>query len=155
MQPWELQLLRLTTALRTQLLESLSDADLAFSLPGNPPLGDLCKDIGDTEQAYIDSFRTRKLLWDATNEEPGLARSVERLRAWYARLDPELEAALADIPEEEFRDGRIDRGEGFMMPIGSQFHTYREAILIFCAKADVYLRAMGKHRGEQWEDWIG
>jgi hypothetical protein len=41
------------------------------------------------------------------------------------------------------------------MPFGAHFHTYREAILIFCAKADVYLRAMGKHRGKQWEDWIG
>ena len=154
MEPWELQLLRLTTALRTQLLESLTDADLGFALPGNPPLGDLCRDIGDTERAYIDSFRTRRLLWDTRNEEPGLDRSVERLQAWYAGMDAELEAALAAIPADEFRTGRIDRGEGFMMPIGSQFHTYREAILIFCAKADVYLRAMGNHRGEQWEDWI-
>ena len=155
MQPWELQLLRLTTALRTQLLESLSDEDLDFSLPGNPPLGDLCKGIGDTEQAYLDSFRTRRLVWDAKNEEPGLDRSVARLQAWYAGLDTELEAALAEIPEDEFRNGKVDRGEGFMMPIGSQFHTYREAILIFCAKADVYLRSMGRRRGEQWEDWIG
>ena len=155
MQPWELQLLRLTTALRTQLLESLSDEDLDFSLPGNPPLGDLCKDIGDTEQAYLDSFRTRRLVWDAKNEEPGLDRSVAHLQAWYAGLDTELEAALAEIPEDEFRNGKVDRGEGFMMPIGSQFHTYREAILIFCAKADVYLRSMGRRRGEQWEDWIG
>ena len=155
MQPWELQLLRLTTALRTSLLASITDEELTFALPGNPPLGDLCKDIGDTEQAYLDSFRTRRLVWDAKNEEPGLDRSVERLQAWYARMDAELETALQAIPEDEFRDGRIDRGEGFMMPIGSQFHTYREAILIFSAKADVYLRAMGKHRGEQWEDWIG
>jgi len=155
MQPWELQLLRLTTALRTQLLASLTDADLAFAPPGNPPLGELCRDIGDTERAYIDSFRTRRLVWDAKNEAPGLAGSVERLAAWYADLDAELEAALAAIPEDEFRNGKVDRGEGFMMPIPSQFHTYREAILIFCAKADVYLRSMGKHRGEQWEDWIG
>ena len=155
MQPWELQLLRRTTALRTQLLDSLTDADLAFRLPGNPPLGDLCRDIGDTEQAYLDSFRTRRLVWDVKNEEPGLAGSIERLQAWYAALDAELEAALAAIPEDEFRTGKIDRGEGFLMPIPSQFHTYREAILIFCAKADVYLRAMGRHRGEQWEDWIG
>jgi len=154
-QPWELQLLHLTTALRTQLLASLSDDDLGVSLPGNPPLGDLCRDIGDTEQAYLESFRTRRLSLDARNDEPGLGRSVERLQAWYALMDTELDAALEAIPEDEFRDGKIDRGEGFHMPIASHFHTYREAILIFCAKADVYLRAMGKHRGEQWEDWIG
>ena len=84
------------------------------------------------------------LVWDVKNEEPGLAGSVERLQAWYADLDAELEAALTAIPEDEFRTGKIDRGEGFMMPIGSQFHTYREAILIFCAKADVYLRCHGQ-----------
>lgn len=155
MTPWELQLLRLTTALRTQLLASLTDADLAFTLPGNPALGDLCKDIGDTERAYVDSFQTRRLVWEVKNDEPGLARSTSRLIAWYAALDAELETVLQAIPEDEFRDGRVDRGGGFMMPIGAQFHTYREAILIFCAKADVYLRAMGRHRAEQWEDWIG
>ena len=77
MQPWELQLLHLTTALRTQLLASLSDEDLGFSLPGNPPLGDLCKDIGDTEQAYLESFRTRRLTLDARNDEPGLGSPEE------------------------------------------------------------------------------
>ena len=155
MQPWELPLLRLTTALRTELLASLSDEDLAFTLPGNPPLGDLCKDIGDTEHAYLDSFRTRRLVWDVKNDEPGIARSVERLQAWYARLDTDLESALEAIPEDEFRTARVDRGEGFSMPMPAQFQTYREALLIFCAKADVYVRAMGRHRGEQWEDWIG
>jgi hypothetical protein len=39
--------------------------------------------------------------------------------------------------------------------VGRQERGAREAILIFCAKVDVYLRAMGRHRGEQWEDWIG
>ncbi len=32
-----------TTSLRTWLLEQLSDEDLAFALPGNPPLGDLLR----------------------------------------------------------------------------------------------------------------
>jgi hypothetical protein len=41
------------------------------------------------------------------------------------------------------------------MPIFAQFQTYREAILIAMAKVDVSLRAMGRHRGEQWEDWLG
>jgi hypothetical protein len=153
--PGELQLLRMTTDLRTQLMASLVDADLAFAMPGNPPLGDLCRPIGDTERAYIDSFRTGRMSWDVRNDEPGLDRSVERLRAWYAALDAELEAVLADVPDEQFREGHIERDGGFAMPTGAQFHAWREAILIFCAKADVYRRAMGKPRSEQWEHWIG
>lgn len=155
MQPWELQLFRRTTELRTELLSSLSDEDLGFELPGNPPLGDLCRDIGDTEQAYLDSFRSRRLTWDRRNDDPGLEHSARRLLAWFAALDAELEAVVESIPEDEFRTGRIDRGDGFSMPIHAQFNTYREAILIFCSKADVYLRAMGKPRGERWEEWIG
>ena len=116
--PGELQLLRMTTDLRTQLMASLVDADLAFAMPGNPPLGDLCRTIGDTERAYIDSFRTGRMSWDVRNDEPGLDRSVERLRAWYAALDAELEAVLEDVPEEQFREGHIERDDGFAMPTG-------------------------------------
>jgi hypothetical protein len=155
MLPFELQILRLTAALRTQLLDAITDDDLAFALPGNRPLGDLCLDNGDTQRSYIDSFRTGLQAWDVKNEEPGLSRSVERLRAWYAAMDAEFEAVVGAIPEETFRSGTIDRGDGFQMPMGAQFHTWREAILIFCAKADVYLRALGRDRPEHWQHWIG
>lgn len=155
MTPWDLQLLRLTASLRTQLLTSLSDEELAFALPGNPALGDLCLDNGDTQRSYIDSFRTGRQAWDVKNAEPGLARSVERLRAWYAAMDAEFEAVVGAIPDDTFQTGRIARADDFEMPMASQFHAWREAILIFCAKADVYLRAMGKHRSEHWADWLG
>ena len=152
--PWELRLLELTTSLRTWLLEQLSDEDLAFALPGNPPLGDLCVAIGDTERAYTDAFRTRRLVWVST-DDPGLGRSVTRLQAWYAELDADHLAAIAAIPDDEFAAGVVVRGDGFEMPLGGHFHTYREALIIFYGHADVYLRAMGKHRSEHWEDWIG
>jgi hypothetical protein len=93
--------------------------------------------------------------WDVRNEEPGLAGSVERLVAWYAALDQELEDVLSGIPEAQFRDGHVQRDDGFEMPTGAQFHAWREAILIFCAKADVYRRALGKPRSEHWGHWIG
>ena len=152
--PWELRLLELTTGLRTGMLESLSDEDLAFALPGNPPLGDLCVAIGDTERAYTDAYRTRRLTW-VTTDDAALGRSVARLQAWYAELDADLLAAVAAIPDDEFASGVVVRGDGFEMPLGGHFHTYREALIIFCGHADVYLRALGKHRSERWEDWIG
>ena len=153
--PWELRLLELTTSLRTWLLEQLSDEDLAFALPGNPPLGDLCVAIGDTERSYADAYRTRRLVWSRTEGDAGLGRSVARLQAWYAELDADLLAAIAAIPDDEFASGTVVRGDGFEMPLGGHFHTYREALIIFCGHADVYLRAMGKPRSEHWEDWIG
>ncbi len=70
-------------------------------------------------------------------------------------MDTELEAVVTAIPDDEFRTGRVERGEGFSMPIFAQFQTYREAIIIAMAKIDVALRAMGRHRNEQWEDWLG
>lgn len=156
MHPWELQLLQLTTGLRVWLLESLSDDDLAFALPGNPSLGALLLDLGRTERAYIDSFVTRTLTFEAGEGPPdGAVGSVAALQAWFAAMDAELEAVVSAIPADEFRTGRIDRGGGFSMPIFAQFQTYREAILIAMAKADVSLRAMGRDRGEQWEEWLG
>jgi hypothetical protein len=155
MNPQELNILHLTTALRTQMMDSLTDADLAFKFPNNPTLGELCREIGSTERAYIDSFRTLKMAWNVAGNEPGLDGSVERLKAWYKTLDAELIAVLEAIPDSDLQTKAVDRGGGFLMPLGGQFHTYREAILIFCAKCSVYLNALGKPLTEQWQGWIG
>ena len=46
-------------SLRTQLMGIVSDADLSFSPGGdNSTLGELCREIGEVQQSYIDSFRT-------------------------------------------------------------------------------------------------
>ena len=154
MNPQELNILHLTTALRTQMTDSLTDADLAFKFPNNPTLGELCKSMGDVEQMYIDSFKTFKHDFSYKKDDAALATSVERLKAWYKVLDEELDAALMAIPDSDFQTKTVDRGGGFMMPLGGQFHTYREAILISCGKADVYLRAMDKPLAQQWRGWI-
>ncbi len=155
MNPRELEILHLTTALRTQMIDSLTDADLAYKLANNLTLGELCRTMGDVERSYIDSFKTFTQVWDVRNTEPGLDGSVERLKAWYKALDDELNATLMAIPDSDFQTKMVDRGGGFMMPVGGQFHTYREALLIFCGKCSVYLRALGKPLTEQWRDWIG
>ena len=69
---------------------------------------------------------------------------MARLQAWFADLDQELEAVLTAIPESDFSTKTVDRGDGFTPPLGGQFHIFREATLIFCAKVSVYLRAMGR-----------
>lgn len=70
--------------------------------------------------------------------------------------DAQTEAALKAIPDADFQTKAVDRsGGGFMMPLGGQFHTYREALLIHCGKCSVYLRALGKELPLQWRQWIG
>jgi hypothetical protein len=153
MNPRELDILHQTTALRAAMMDTLTDADLAFKFPNNPTLGELCVYMGDVERSYIDSFKTFKQVWDKRNTEPGLGGSVEKLKTWYKALDEEYDTMLNAIPDADFQSKTIDRG--WPVPLGAQFHIYREALLIFCGKCDVYLRAMGKPLGEQWRGWIG
>ena len=151
----ELPLLEQTLSLRTELLDVLTDADLGHALPGNPSLGELCREAGELDGIYIDSFRTFVVDWEKRAPAPqGAETRVSVLRDWYSRSAADLEAALGALSEEEIQGKQIDR-RGYSVPVGVQFHIYRESILIFCAKASVYLRALGKGLPERWRQWIG
>ncbi len=52
-------LVRLTETLRTDLLTTLTDEELAFELPGNPPIGAVLEQLSATQQSYIQCLRTR------------------------------------------------------------------------------------------------
>ena len=142
-------------ALRNQLMELLSDEDLAFTPGGeNPALGALCREMGEVQHAYIESFKTFQQDFSYRNEEPGLEGSVARLSAWFGDLDAQLKAAIEALSEEEVQERLIDRGGGFQVPPRIQIEVYKEALLIFYGKASVYLKAMTRPRPEQWQDWI-
>src|SRR3954452_23550148 len=138
MRPHELAVLHQLTAIRSQMMDVLTDADLAFKFPNNATLGELCVYIGDVERAYIDSFKTHKLVWDKHNTEQGPGSSVEKLKAWYKALDEEFDVVLNAIPDEAFdvvypsaSDGLVNTVDrGFPMPLGGQFRAYREALFI-------------------------
>ncbi len=149
-------LFRLYQQLRAQLLETLTDDDLAFTPGGdNPPLGRLCMEIGETERAYVDSFVNFSQSFDYSHTDRSLEGSVAGLRAWYEQLDAELYDAVAALSDEDVANRRIDRGHGFMVPADVQLHIYQEALIIFYGKATVYLKLLGKPRSEQWQHWIG
>jgi uncharacterized damage-inducible protein DinB len=142
-------------ALRNQLMDILSDEDLEFSPGGeNPTLGALCREMGEVEHAYAESFQTFEQDFSYRRDEPGLESSVERLVAWFQELDGELKVAVEALSEDDVQHKQIDRGGGFTLPPGIQLHVYREALLIFYGKASVYLKAMGKPRPQQWQIWI-
>jgi hypothetical protein len=143
-------------AMRNQLMEILTDADLDYTPGGaNPPLGVLCRELGEVERAYIESFKTFTLDFSYRNPEPGLEHSVARLSAWFADLDRELKATIAGLSEDDIRQRVVDRGGGFTLPPQITLSVYNEALLIFYGKVIVYLRAAGKLVPEQWADWLG
>lgn len=141
--------------LRQQLMDVLKDEDLTFS-PGGAatPLGMLCREIGEVEQSYIDSFRTFTQDFSYRNEAPGLEQSVERLAAWYGELDAALRDAVAALTPEDLALRTIDRGHGFEVPPAIQLQIYQEALLIFYGKVSIYLKAMGKTLPGRWATWI-
>ena len=49
---------------------------------------------------------------------------------------------------------QIDRGDGFNTSPRAQLEIYKEALLIFYAKASIYLKAPSIPLPEQWADWI-
>lgn len=150
----EFEILHMTQAIRGELMGVLTDADLAYRLPGaNPTLGALCREMGQVEHSYIGSFRTLKQDWNYPAVDPALETSVSKLKDWYQQLDADLEAALIALKDRDTQATIVDRG--WPMPLGGQFHTYREALLIFYGKAACYLKAMDKPLPEQMSGWIG
>ncbi len=140
--------------MRLQLLNILSDADLAFSPGGqNSSLGALLCEMGDIEHSYIQSLKTLKQDWSYHNAEAGLESSVARLKAWYQTLDDELQATVSAFSNEDLTK-LVDRG-GFSAMVERQVNIYAEALLIFYGKAIVYLRAMNKPLPEQFQDYFG
>ena len=142
--------------LRDQLMGMISDQDLAYKLPGsNPTLGELCEEMGHIQQVYIRSLQTYKQDWGYRDAQPDVANSVASLTAWYKKLDAELFEALSEFSEEDIHNKQIDRGQGFTPSLYIQFLIYHEALLIFYAKASVYLKALDKPYPDQWKVGIG
>jgi uncharacterized damage-inducible protein DinB len=142
-------------AMRSQLMELVSDEDLKFRpSEANPTLGALCVEIGETERSYIESLKEFKQDFLYRNEEPGLAESVEQLSGWYEALDRELVEVVGSLSDEDLQTRTIDRGGGFTVLPRAQLDIYREALIIFYGKVSVYLKAMGKTLPEQWQEWI-
>ena len=147
-------------ALRYQLLEILSDEDLGYRVGGaSVSLGALCRELGEIEHAYVESFRTFTQDFEYRNPDQQLERSVVALWSWYEELDRELMAAIEGLSDDDVSNRRITRS-GFLAEYPSplpkhQLDVYREALIIFYGKASVYLRAMEKTLPRQWQEWIG
>lgn len=146
--------------LRNQLMELLTDDDLAFRpAAGTFRLGELCREIGDIEHSYVEALRTFRQDFDWRNHDPRMEHSVAALTKWYAILDQELLDAIQSLTEDDIANRRIQRddfGVDDFAPLAAQeLDIYREALLIFYGKVSIYLRAMGRELPSHWTAWIG
>lgn len=143
-------------SMRDHLLTVVSDADLAYKLPGqNPTLGELLVEMGDLQGVYTHSFEKFTLDW-AHRQLPAPAPiTIASLRAWFEAQDDAMKGALDSFTEEELHIDRIDRGGGFVASPFVQHQVYREAVYIFYGKLSVYLRALERDAGEQWAAGVG
>lgn len=140
--------------MRSQLLDILSDADLAFSPGGqNITFGALCREMGEIEYSYVQSLKTFKQDWSYRNTEAGLESSVARLKAWFQTLDDELKATASAFSDEDLKK-TVDRS-GYAMPVELQLDVYLQALLIFFGKATIYLKGMNKALPQYIQEYIG
>ncbi len=149
---WDLN--RMYTQLRDELLEAITDEDLAFSPGGgNPTLGELCRELGEAQYAYAQSFKTFKIDFSYRANDDRYSKSVAALKTWYKQLDAELEAAVESVTDEDVAEKQMDRG-GYEVPVHISLDILREALLIFYGKVSVYAKTMDKPLTQMWRDWI-
>ena len=102
-------------SMRDHLLSVVSDADLAYKLPGhNPTLGDLLVEMGDIEGIYTHSLETFTLDWAHRQLPPPAPITIAGLQAWFEAQDDAMNSALSRFTEEELQVDQIDRGHGFI-----------------------------------------
>jgi hypothetical protein len=140
--------------LRDEILQVLSDADLASSPGGdNMPLGELFRQMGEVEHSYLQGLKAFAQDWEYRNTDPGLEGDRDRLQAWLHELDAELTAVASAFTDDDLAK-TVKRASGYEMPIEMSLDVYLQAILIFLGKAVVYLKAMRKPLPEGVKDWI-
>lgn len=144
--------LKMTLALRHELFDILTDADLDKTLGGDTlSLRDLIIEYGNIEHSYAEAAKTFKQDW--SYQHPNPPTTVAGLREWLADIEADLLAtyeATTDAQLEQI----VDR-EHMQIPLAVQCHIHREGLLIFYGKASIYLKALGKTYSEQWVGWVG
>ena len=73
------------------------------------------------------------------------------------RPHKDLQAAIEAVTDEDAANRRFIRADlpDFSPLLPQELDIYREALLIFYAKASIYLRAMGRELPGDWPAWIG
>ena len=143
-------------SMRDHLLTVVSDADLAYKLPGqNPTLGEVLVELGNIQGVYTHSFDSLTLDWAHRQLPPPAPITIASLQSWFKAHDEAVNSALSRFTPDELQVDRIDRGHGFIASPFVQVQIYREAVYIFYGKFSVYLKGLERDAGEEWAAWVG
>ena len=141
-----------THDVRNEGVGALVNEHLALKLPGdNPALGGLIGELYAMELAYSESFSTFET--DFSGIGGVIFEDASDMSERFGRADEELKANISSLSDAQIH-AQVDRG-GWSLPVIVNFHIYREGVLIYLGKIDVYLRAFGLARGDKWSGWIG
>ena len=142
-----------TISLRTKILNVVDNGNLDFSLGGRSlAFQDLLLEQANIQASYIKAFKTFKQDW-SVKATAGQPLTIDALKHLFADLDKQLFATLEQLTKDDI-EKLVDRG-GWELSVEGTLIAYHEAVLIFTAKASIYLRAMGKNLTGQLEAWIG
>ena len=142
-------------AMRVIMLDTLSDADLAFNPGGQTmTLGALCREMGEIEYSYIQSLKTFKQDWSYRNTQARLDTSSAKLKIWYQELDEQLKAVVSAFSDEDLKKA-VERDGGNQVPVEMQLDIYLQAALIFLGKVTIYLKALNKALPDVVSEYIG
>ncbi len=145
-------LIDLTHNLRTEILNAITEADLDTQLGGQShSLRALILEQGTIQMAYVECFRNFELRFD--HAAPEGVQSLEDIKTWFVELDTSLISALGALSDEDLKRG-VPRSK-YTVPAEIVFYTYRESVMIFAAKASVYLRALDHALPAQVKSWVG
>ena len=144
---------KLYEQMRVRIFDVIEDEDLAFAPPNCPTLGELCVQIGEWQQSYVNSFKTFKQDFNYRQTDKDMAGSTTELKAWWKELDTELEQAVSSLSDEQIDNQMVDKGD-WEASLTWNLEIYKECVIIFFTKAWVYLKILGKPLPEGWEHWI-
>lgn len=150
----QLNLLKLYQPMRAEIVDALKDEDLSFQPENSPSVAELCVQIGEWQQSYINGFEQFRQEFAYRNSDAKLRKSVEALKAWYAELDADLEQALEGLSDEDVESKGIERSGWEASPEWS-LRIYQECLIIFYSKMWVYFNLMGREQPKGLAKWIG
>src|SRR3989337_4428912 len=91
-------------SMRDHLLTVVSDADLAYELPGqNPTVGELLVEMGDVQGVYTHSFETSTLDWAYRQLPPPEPITIASLQSWFEAQDDAMNRAMSRFTDEELQ----------------------------------------------------
>jgi hypothetical protein len=150
----QFNLLKIYQPMRAEIMDALNDEDLSFQPENSPSVAELCVQIGEWQQSYINGFRHFKQEFSYRNSDAKLKKSVEALKEWYAKLDADLEQALEGLSDEDVESKGIERG-GWQASPKWNLRIYQECLIIFYGKMWVYFNLMGHKQPDGLAKWIG